>query len=226
MKRKWPEFAESHRGRDVRENFSPAQLEAIGAVTIAFNEAEIILDIVLGHSLDINAEMWFEISTRINGIDGKVAIIRKSSEIWGDVLNEEIFDLIENTLSSFLECKTYRDAVIHARAFDTLGGIGELMRRHGKKEQVLLTAEALNGLYDRLIILRQELICIAMLFSNARFAPYLAGLDRQQPAPKVQEYAARLQEYQNDRRSLPPLPAFPKPPPTPEHMEGSRTNTR
>ena len=47
MKRSAPINAKGQRDADLRKNFTPQQLEAIGAVTIAWNEAEIFLDIAL-----------------------------------------------------------------------------------------------------------------------------------------------------------------------------------
>ena len=76
MKRKWSADTKADREADLRKNFTQEQLEVIGSVTIAWNEAEILLDISLGESLDLRAAMWFEVSTRINGIDGKVALIK------------------------------------------------------------------------------------------------------------------------------------------------------
>jgi len=220
MKRKWPTETKGQRDGDLRKNFTSKQLEAIGAVTIAWNEVEIFLDIALEEALWIPEAAWLHVSTRINGYDGKVAIIKELKREYLADLGEDTWNHITLSLDGLTECKGFRDAVIHARAYDVPEGIGALIRKRAAKEQVLLTEPALNGLVDRLTALRLEFKQIVMLFDALRSLRLYYLQDKSPLERSIQVYAARLQEHQTARRSLPPLPTFPRSRPKPPATEG------
>jgi hypothetical protein len=75
-------------------------------------------------------------------------------------LPTEILDFLSVTLGDgdFKLLKKYRDAVIHARIVNRVTGVGELLESRGKHTEVLLTKEALMGLYKRLEAIRMELL--------------------------------------------------------------------
>jgi hypothetical protein len=54
--------------------------------------------------------------------------------------------------------KQYRDAVIHARVLNAPAGLAQSPGKRGKTNEVLLTLGALDGLCERLALLRRELI--------------------------------------------------------------------
>jgi hypothetical protein len=99
-----------------------------------------------------------EVLSRINGVDGKIELAKIGMlELSAD---EQTVNLLAQTLgeAGFKEHKKYRDAVIHARVSDAPAGIALSPARRGKIDEVLLTVDALNGLYDRLALVRLELI--------------------------------------------------------------------
>lgn len=208
------------------ETLSAEQLELVGKVAFVYNEAERMLDWILfaGYcsASGMDHRSWTEVTARINGIDGKIELARKSMAYWG--IEDPLTGQINETLSAFSECKTFRDAVIHARVLDAKAGIGARLQRRAELIEVLLTAEALNGLAMRLFILRNELVAVAYIIQHAR----VLSLDRrkiiswQDSAPHgaaLPDGRAQFQKYRTQRRNLPPLPKFPDPPPTPEELE-------
>jgi hypothetical protein len=216
MRRKAPAGLRGRRAADLRKNLTKEQLEWIGIVAIAWNELEIMIDFAMAAGLGIPAPLWLETSTRINGIDGKLQLIRLSRVIYPE-LNQEIFDTLKLTVDEIGQCKRYRDGVIHARVFDAPSGIGELIQRRGAAEQVLLTVGALKGLYERLVLLRAEMVPIVLIvkgLSGYRQTYPLAysadDQERRLVEEEVQAHLSQVQEHQKNRRSLPPLPPFPE----------------
>lgn len=222
MRRKRQEGVENRRNDDVRLNLSHEQLAGIGAVAVAWNELEIFLHYLLGLSAGIPTPLWLEVSTRVNGLEGYVQIIRKGIALCASLLNlekEEVIALMEKSLDAVLDYKQYRDGVIHARVFDAPTGLGELVKRRGQKDEVLLTVEALSALYVRLVLLRKELLAMMGLMNRLSRVVMLmesgAKPNKQWLAQGIRAYTPRLRSHQNERLSLPPLPAFPKLPPIP-----------
>jgi hypothetical protein len=222
MRRTAPRHVTGRREADVRKNLSGEQLEWIGSVAIAWNELEILIDFAMANGLGVRAPLWDELTTRINGIEGKLQLVRKSLALLPEI-EEQTVSLITNTLDAATECKKYRDGVIHARVFDAPTGIGVLMQRRAKSEHVLLTVEALRGLYDRLVLLRHEMGAIVLMLHGLTI--YRSRSARTDASKKRAEeaalgYASQLREHQMNRRSLPPLPQFPELPPEPQETEG------
>src|SRR6202040_1282840 len=100
--------------------------------------------------------------------------------------------------------------------------------KRGKSEEILLTCDALNGVYDRLVFLRHELIALSMILStlltedsvaNAskiteRLLPksrdYVSELRKIYIEPEVPTYLSQHRSHLMNRLSLPPLPKFPE----------------
>jgi hypothetical protein len=193
-------------------------LAGIGAVAMAFNECESVIDALLIVGLGIPPEL-FEVLTQMGGLDVKVDIVKKAAvrELRFDVAS---FGAVMSALDELLEYKRHRDAIVHARLTDRKSGIGHVFKRGGKAYEVLLTAQALNALYQRLWSLKKDLDTISVTFDMRGY--YLA-LDRAKEMIKkregtpdgrhlVQDVAktlALVQENQKKRQSLPPLPDFP-----------------
>lgn len=228
-----------NRTGDIRKDLSQAQLSGVGSVALAFNEAETLIDILVSLALGLLTNTANEVTSRINGVDGKIELAKiRLRELSAD---QKTMELITATLSEtgFKEYKRYRDAVIHARILDAPTGIALGPTKRGKNDEVLLTVSALDGLYDRLVIVRLELIeacnIAARLFSERRWAPAkgvapapanplahaLGKVDppKRQFEQDIQDCLSRYQEHQKRRLSLPPLPEFPEEPPGPSGLE-------
>ena len=206
--------------RSIRADISDDQLAEIGAAILAFNDAEGVLDLILSEALDIPDDVRLDVVTRFNGIDGKVEIIRRVfSEHFQ--IDQPAYDRIDLTLSAFLEFKKYRDAIAHARIVDRGSNIGEVTKQRGSVEQVLLSMDALSGLYDRLVLMRDELLQISGIIEALHVtvvARWRRAVDQERRllVEAVQEHLARLLRCQKDRQSLKPLPKFPDQPPIPK----------
>jgi hypothetical protein len=65
---------------DLKKDLPQAQLAAIGALALSFNEAEANLDRLFSIVTNLEDHLQLEVSTRINGIDGIIAVISKGAE--------------------------------------------------------------------------------------------------------------------------------------------------
>ena len=144
MRRKAPAGLRGRRGRDLLKNLTAEQLQWIGSVAIAWNELEIIVNITMAIALGISPPLWFEVTTRIHGVEGKLQLIRKIRVLFPEI-DQTVFDSIHRTLNAIAECKTFRDAVIHTHVLDAPAGIRTLTQRRAREEIVLLTVDALKG---------------------------------------------------------------------------------
>ena len=228
MKRSRTERKISRTG-DIRKDLSDAQLAGIGMVALAYNEAELLIDLALSLGAKIEWDMFKAITSRINGVDGKIEIAKLGFKLAGG--SDEAQVLLANTLGNdgFALLKQYRDAIIHARVLDAPAGIALSPARRGKENEVLLTTDALNGVYERLALVRKELIeaCRIMIKLPRDLPPVSTGLKqprasvlmRLQNEPTIRDAIARYREHQSHRLSLPPLPEFPEEPPIPQETE-------
>jgi hypothetical protein len=165
-------------------------------------------------------------SDRINGIDGKIELAKVGLRDLGaadDLLNSASETLGQDGFSKY---KKYRDAVIHARILDAPTGIAISPAKRGKRQEVLITVNALNALYDRLVLVRNELIEICQitirLYTTRRWGPMsqiaaqivpnagqIPGPPTRQIEQEIQEALSRYRVLRKRRQSLPPLPEFP-----------------
>ena len=210
MKRAAPSSRSGSKTNDVKRDLSSAQLQAVGAVAIAWNEVEFLLDCMLYSGLHLSAISWLDIVTRI-GLDAKIDLIAAAKETSN--ISDNISAAIQRSIHALKALKDLRHSVIHARVFDASRGIGENIRRGAKISQVLLTEQALNGLYERLAFLRvemQQVIAIVDLVRTSGFAVRAPkGADAAAAIPEVKRRLELLQEFQAKRLALPGMPAFP-----------------
>jgi hypothetical protein len=224
-----------NRTGDIQKDLSKEQLAAIGGA-LAYNEAEVLIDILLSIALGLRRDIAHGLTSRINGVDGKIELAKIALRDIG--VPDDAMRLIEQSLGGdgFGEMKQYRDAVIHARVLDAPAGLALSPGKRGKTNEVLLTVQALGGLFECLTLLRLELIeaCnIAGEMSAIQHfqkitrgldtvAPHLAAigdLSRSKNESEIQAAIVRYREHQKRRLSLPPLPEFPEEPPTPPVIE-------
>jgi len=206
---------------DVHKDLTESQLAWIGSVALAYNETEVLLDLILTSSLGQN-NLGHELTSRINGTEGKIEIIKRALE--NLKVEHQTRDSIALTLGAegFSGLKKYRDRIIHARIQDAKNAIAHSPASRGKFEEILLTSKALEGVYTRLVLLKAELafileIVIAVEVTlSIRLAlhwtnhlsddPYTR---RPETESRIQEALAQLQQCRRDRLLLPPLPEFP-----------------
>jgi hypothetical protein len=201
-------------GYDVRKDTNSSHLAIIGAVTIAWNDVEALVDSVLCGAADVPAMLRLDITSRINGFDGKIAIIKKAARDHV-YFPKAICVMIEATCGACEEHKRYRDGIIHARILDPHDAVAETTQRKGKTDEVLITEPALNALYDRLIAIQDELSEILSLVyvmkQRRNFQRKgISGRLKLQIEQAVRRGQALLRDRQKTRLSLPPLPQFPE----------------
>jgi hypothetical protein len=197
---------------EVLKNFTTEQLAGIGATAMAYNEAILTLDAIVGQCLGFPGDAH-EVTSRINGIDGKFAVIRAAA-----AQLELATDSKENISTSlgalgFAGLKTFRDAVIHSCIVDVASCVGRVDEGRGNRSDVLLSEEALEWLYVQIALLREELEAIHTVFACTQRLSRL-------PVPSA-EHKARLERSIQDanlqcrshllhRQSLWPPPKFPE----------------
>jgi len=214
---------------DIRKDIPERVLASIGALALAYNEAESCIDGLVSFAARLQA-VSLDIISRINGVEGKVEIIKAAFRALG--ASDEVQRLIAISLGQegFLLFKQYRDAVIHARRFNLIANVADTLTKRGQQYEVLITEGALNGLYERIVLLTNELvemrglaISLATVRNDEEFLKYAIDceikLDRNQVRfsdqrkanieQDIQAAFARLQDRLKRRQSLPLLPKFP-----------------
>ena len=195
MRRKQDKPAKVHSTGDIKKDLTEKQLIAFGAAALAYNILEDQIDALLGVVTNVPDWLIPEVSSRIHGLDGKVAIIHKTLERSG--LDSKDAKFAGESLGAFCEFKKIRDAMIYARIINAAIGIGLSEKARGDKAfEILLTEGALNGYYDHVIALEKE-------FSS--LGPLLAGISTLMSAapddPKRSQYeeAFKLMRFNSGR---------------------------
>jgi len=187
-------------------------LRAIGRVAMAFNEVENHLFLVFSEATGLNGQLLIDIFSRINGVDGVIAIINAGARNLG--LNESESSALGITLGEgvFKKLKKCRDSVIHAISHNALAGIGLQRERQGRFNETLMTEEALGRLYRHLMALRAELSdVITLAFIHQHFASLPDGDPNKALAETDRsDCSAQFLAHRNLRQALPPLPEFPE----------------
>lgn len=202
---------------DILWSFSAEQLAWIGAVAMAYNDAEDWLQLAFincGHFPGDNRYLTAQLSTGslptlvVGAIRGLLGSKTPQSK--------KIILYVERTLigDGFTQLKKWRDAVIHARLVDMHHAIGWIPNK-GRREAVLLSESALEGLYHRLATVSAEMREIVSISSSAYNISRLSVGDdpnRAQLEESIQVASRQLDRLQKIRKSLPPLPKFPEEP--------------
>lgn len=190
--------------QDVPKDLSPEQLQGIGAVAISWNEVEFGLACILYSGLILDGLSWVNVIARLS-LGAKIELIDSAQETL--TVPDHIRALVKTTVNTTNELKGLRNSVVHARVFDAPNAIGENIRPNGSIGQVLLTPTALHCLYQRLVLLREELHCINALFDLIRTGDIAAGAgviphDQVRDGPEVHEWTRKLQESQSSQLRL------------------------
>ena len=196
---------------DIKRDLSGEQLAGIGAVVVAWNEIEFMLDVALYSGEELKATCLQEDLPR-RRLDEKIRQASKAAVRWN--LPTSILKSIELSADAFSKLKDLRNAVAHSRVFDARTGIGHRVTAKGEIQEVLLTAEALEWLYQQLLLLCFELRCLLAIFDLVRTTECAekAGLikvGQVDPMPEVGDWHSMLDKASKDRQGLGPAPSFP-----------------
>jgi hypothetical protein len=203
---------------DPLRDLPQRQLALIGAINVIWTRIERRIDWAMCLALNVPHGLHVDVASRINGFDGKVALIKRGAERHLK-LPQESMDLLAESLGAIEKYKRYRDGIIHAHLIEANADVADSAQRRGMVDEVLISETALHLLCERLQWIEQEsgdilLILNYYLEMNVRGRPDIAQL--------IQVGIPRAQEHQKRRQSAPPLPTFPEEPLTPPMTEAPR----
>ena len=188
-------------------------------IALIWNQIDSFIDFLLLVVLKMPVGLWLDVTKRVNGMDGKIAILRKRSE-QSVILTDQAKACVKSSRDAVEEYKTYRDAIVHSLVFDIDKGIAQKIGSRADIQQILVTIKALTMFYERLALLKDELRQVDLLFrladeaAAASIYPGAADPNRLRRERDVPAVTALVQQYQSRRLSLPPLPEFPEEPPS------------
>jgi hypothetical protein len=211
-----------YRKYDFLAEVESDRLQYIGAITLAWNWIEGAIDGCLGVALDLHPDMWVEVTSRINGMDGKFEILRRSLTLDGYIRPPEDVSLqIRKTINAIENYKKLRDGIIHVRLVHPDAIIADTVQRKGITDEMLVSDMALLGLYNHLEHLAEEADWLVRIFYYRWCLSEKSQEDeRPQLEDNLRSCVALHRQYQTTREGLPPLPEFPEEPPTPPNSEG------
>lgn len=220
MRRKKVDSSAAFQPFDAKRDLQIAVLCNIGAISLTWNYIEYGIDCILGIATKMPNPMWDEVSSRINGFDGKVAILKQAAKLVYK-MPDHYLRMIADTLGAVEEHKRYRDGIIHANILHPESPTAETSKRRGMVDEILITEEALNSLYERLCFLRGEIDQLTYVY----FCAWLYGekeyfRKRQSIAKEMTACTVQLVDLQTRRKALSSFPKFPdKPPPLQDWKE-------
>lgn len=226
--------SQDHRWReyDIKKDIKPERLAAIGALNVAWNDIEGAIDVCTCLAMEAPYPLWLDLTSRINGLDGKFAIIKKSAREHIR-FPEKVATAICATIEAIAEHKTFRDSVIHARIIDPDEDVAPANASKGTQYEVIVSQKALDSLFDRLSCLQNEIDdvlhlfhfrCVVLRASRTGQSGVAGDPDAARALRSIPFYFAQLQEHQKHRQSLAPLPSFPLKPPVPPASGGDPPN--
>ncbi len=215
MKRPGPPVYPAKLVEDIKQDLTPEQLAGIGAASLAFNAAERILDKAIAVSMGLtNSTEDFTVA-KIGGVDDKVKLLKIIFEDFSKKLGLDLESVssVHNTLNELLILKDFRNGAIHVTHIDTGLNVGIVRNRDGKTSRVLLTVQALDGLYERLVYIYYELdsLCGMFALESPKMQGWRATIDpmRMEAEPSYQQWLRKLKDNQNRRKALPLMPEVP-----------------
>jgi hypothetical protein len=211
----------AYRSYDFLQDVQPRRLQLIGAITLAWNWIDGAVDATLGVALELHPDMWVQVTSRINGMDGKIALLKVALGLQGyPPLPDGTDPAIRKTLGAIETNKRLRDGIIHARLIHPEEIIADSAHRRGMTDEVLLSEDALSSLYNLLSLLVREVDQLVILYYYRwRLSEESEEEPRQLLAGAFLQARALYLDLQKKREELPPLPEFPDPPQAPPASE-------
>lgn len=117
MRREKTEYVPIGRFYSVRKEIGGKRLQLLGSIAMNYTFIEDMTDSLLHAALRLHPEFHYEISSRINGTEGKVAILNKVLSI-NVVLDDQDGKSFKDSLATIIQCKLFRDSIIHALVID------------------------------------------------------------------------------------------------------------
>jgi hypothetical protein len=198
---------------DIKKDLKAEQLQAIGAIMLAWNDIEGRLDHALSTALGLSPQIALDVTSRINGLDGKFAIIRKTLK-YHLYFDDDVYNFIVQTLRTLEDYKRYRDGIAHAWIIHPTEIVAPSVRQRGRLHEVLVSSGALSLFYEHLTVLQDEMGAVSnIIFVKTRLTqqeiiPVLDPLFRHNEQ-ELEGHIAFLREHRRRREALSPLRTFP-----------------
>jgi hypothetical protein len=209
-RRKQSRVARPIKSYNIRKDIQPARLQAIGAVILSWNYVEGALNIALALSLKLPFFLWLPVHSRINGLDGKIAIIKTALHKRSGI-PEKLELMIRKALNAVEKYKRYRDGVAHATLWHPDQVIVDTAQRKGIEDEVLLSQDALDALNDHLEILCVEIDNLVSLIHHLLIGKTTGDETlRQSSLQDFRQAIVLLRHAQESREAMKPLPDFPE----------------
>jgi hypothetical protein len=211
-----------YRPHEFIRDVSQDRLALFGAVSLIWNDLEGALDATIGAALDLPEPLWAQITSRINGFDGKCEILVEAARLLHKMPDEHI-DLIVDTLGAAKAHKSYRDGIVHAKILDPDADTAPTFERRGSVGEVFVTKEAMQNLYERIGWIRSEIEAVLFMFVALHDLREAETEDEiLQVEQQLKVWNPRLLDRQAQRKALPPLPQFLRESPSPPKMGGQQ----
>jgi hypothetical protein len=156
---------------DLRKGLSAKQLRSIGAIAVAWNELERMLDCLLYSGLDLAGCSCLDVLAHLS-TDARVDLIASAEENLR--LPAQWRSAIAPSVKSTKELNRLHSSVVHARVFDARMGIGVNTKRGERISTFMFVVPALECLYERFVVLHGELRSVLALFNQVRIGKVAA----------------------------------------------------
>jgi hypothetical protein len=198
---------------DFLTEVDPERLRLIAAITLQWNWIEAAIDVMLAVGLRVETDLWVEVQSRINGFDGKIAIMKAA--LRASNVPELMREKVAKTLNACEQFKTIRDHIIHMRLASPDEQVSETFQRRGATKEVYAATEPLRQFYRMLRAHWDEIHWLGYIHLHITKALLLDQGDpeREQAIEEVKSDLVQFLESQRKRESLPPLPEVPEPDP-------------
>jgi hypothetical protein len=139
---------------NVMRDINPEKLKTFAAIIIVWNYVETFLDAALGYAMKIDSDLFPHVSSRINGLDGKIAILKEAITLSKATDARPTLNKTFNAVESY---KKLRDGIVHVKIPSPTADVADTIQRRGIRDEILISQTALTSLYDRLCI-----VCLEM----------------------------------------------------------------
>lgn len=192
---------------DFYHDVDPERLRLIGAISLGWNALEGSVDVILMQTLGLTPEIAIQVDSRINGLDGKIGIIREASKKLYANLSEAESLMLRKAINCIEVCKPFRDKIIHMRIAYPAQDNVKSNRRKGKELDIYASTNALKKIYDLVFMTQLEVRSLKNVIVAIRAkARYTQEQDMRLLEEKLQEAMVLLRDIQTLRESLPRPP--------------------
>lgn len=205
---------------DVKKDLTIDELAGIGTLTIAFNDLEFELDILVAVLINVPGSLLMDVVKRLRGLEDKIELAKISIDHWQNLLSHvqapedyHFSSVSKSSLGSFNDLKKCRDIVVHSRVYDNVNKIGGKIGYKAQHDQVLLTQDALEWVYSNILKLTAEFNLIRNYVSYImqsfvyQAGPFPVGIRLSHDFIGILE---RIRDSQRARAALGPAPKFPE----------------